>query len=477
MKTTLSRRRFLSGAAIGGAGLLILRNSASAWSYQANEKLNIALIGLGARGGSAHVKSFPRIGENLVALCDVNQEKLDRQTKAFPSSRFDRDYRKMFDEMDRQIDAVIIATPVHSHAVIAAAAMKRRKHVYLEKPLTLTVGEARALRDMARRCKVATQMGNQGMATDSFRRTLELIQDGAIGQLREAHVMFESGGPGPGAPPPRPPAPPPRAGGVWVGPAPQRPPKPGDMPPQFPGAGGLVESPALIGWNRWRDFGGGALGGAGAHSLNLAFKAFDLQSLWDNPDPTKTIRLSTEISERTPENFPKCQLVHYELPAHGSMPALQIHWCNAWNAEIQRRGILDRLEKLAGQKLTAQGSWSPGSFLLIVGSKGMALANFHNSICKLLPEKNFPDAGGPPQRLPRSGSHEREWVAACKSGSATLSNFDHAGPELELLNLGNIASAVARPLEYCPATMKIMGDPQAEALINPPYRKGWRLES
>lgn len=477
MKTTFSRRRFLSSAAIGGAGLLILRNSASAWSYQANEKLNIALIGLGARGGSAHVKSFPRIGENLVALCDVNQEKLDKQAPGFPSSRFYRDYRKMLDEMDRQIDAVIIATPVHSHAVIASAAMKRRKHVYLEKPLTLTVGEARAMRDMARRCKVATQMGNQGMATDSFRRTLELIQDGAIGQLREAHVMFESGGPGPLARPAGQAVPATLDWDMWIGPAPMRPHHPGYLPPQFPGAGGLVESPALIGWNRWRDFGGGALGGAGAHSLNLAFKAFDLQSLWDNPDPQKTIRLTTEISERTPENFPKCQLVHYELPAHGSMPALQIHWCNAWNAEIKRRGILDRLEKLAGQKLTAQGSWSPGSFLLVVGSKGMALANFHNSICKLLPEKNFPDAGGPPQRLPQSGSHEREWVAACKGGAATLSNFDHAGPELELLNLGNIASAVARPLEYCPATMKITGDPQADALIDPPYRKGWSLES
>jgi hypothetical protein len=114
---------------------------------------------------------------------------------------------------------------------------------------------------------------------------------------------------------------------------------------------------------------------------------------------------------------------------------------------------------------------------LIVGSKGMAIANFHNSICKLLPEKNYPNADETPQRLPHSGSHEREWVAACKSGSATLANFDHAGPELELLNLGNIASTVDHPLEYCPATMKIVNDPQADALINPPYRKGWRLES
>lgn len=477
MNRGLNRRRFLSGAVAGGAGLLILRHSASAWSYQANERLNIALIGLGARGGSSHVKSFPRIGENLVALCDVNQAQLDKQAPKFPSSRQYRDYRQMFDEMDRQIDAVVIATPVHSHAVIAAAAMSRRKHVYLEKPLTLTVGEARAMRDMARRCKVATQMGNQGMATDSFRRTLELIQDGAIGELREAHVMFESGGTGPLTRPQGQPVPQTVDWDLWIGPAPMRPYHPGYLPPQFPGVPGVPETPDLIGWNRWRDFGGGALGGAGSHSLNLAFKAFGLQSLWDNPDPQKTIRVTTEISERCRENYPKFQLVHYELPAHGSIPATQIHWCNAWNSEIQRRGILARLEKLAGQKLTADGSWSPHSFLLIVGTKGMALSNFHNSICKLLPEKNYPNTGGAPKRLPHSGSHEREWVAACKGGPTPMSNFDHSGPELELLNLGNIASAVDRPLEFCPATMKLIGDAEADALINPPYRKGWKLQS
>jgi len=139
METSCNRRRFLSAATAGGTGLLILRNSGSVWGYHANEKLNIALIGLGARGGSAHAKSFPRIGENLVALCDVNQEKLDQQAAALPASRKFRDYRKLFDEMDRQIDAVIIATPVHSHAMIASAAVQRRKHVYLEKPLSQTV--------------------------------------------------------------------------------------------------------------------------------------------------------------------------------------------------------------------------------------------------------------------------------------------------------------------------------------------------
>lgn len=476
MNTSMNRRRFLSGTAATGAGLLILRNSDSAWSYQANEKLNIALVGLGARGGSHHVHAFPRIGENLVALCDVNQKQLEGPAKLVPSARRYRDFRKLFDEMERQIDAVVIATPVHSHAVIAAAAMRRGKHVYLEKPLTHDVGEARQLRAMARRYKVATQMGSQGVATDSFRRTLELIEEGAIGELREAHVLFESGGTGPLARPAEQPVPDSLDWNLWIGPAPMRPFHPGYLPPQFPGAGGKPESPDLIGWNRWRDFGGGALGGAGSHSLNLAFKAFNLQSLWDRARGEKAIRITTEVSERCPETFPRCQIVHFDLPAHGEMPRTQIHWCNAWNAEIQRRGILDRLEKLAGQPLEWQeGSWSAHSFLLIVGSKGLALANFHNSVCKLLPEERFPGAGGPPQRLPRSGSHEREWVAACKGGPAPMANFDHAGPMIELLNVGNIASAVDRPLEFDPVAMKIVNDVEADGLLQPPYRQGWSL--
>lgn len=470
----MDRRRFLGAAT--GAGMVILANSASARSYQANEKLHIALVGVGVRGGGHHVRAFSRIGENLVALCDVNDKQLEKPATLLPDARRYRDFRKMFDEMDRQIDAVIVATPVHSHAVVAAAAIARGKHVYLEKPLTLTVGESRQLREMARQHNVVTQMGSQGMATDSFRRTLELIEDGAIGEVRESHVLFESGGTGPLARPDGQPVPECLDWDLWIGPAPMRPYHPGYLPPQFPGAYGTQESPDLIGWNRWRDFAGGALGGAGTHSLNLAFKALRLQSLWDAAETKQTLRVTTEISERCAENFPRCQLVHYELPARGAMAPTEIHWCNAWDAEIKRRGMVDRLERLAGQPLEWQkGSWSPHSFLLMIGSQGMALANFHNSECKLLPEEKFPDAGGPPQRLPRGGSHEREWVAACKGGRRTIANFDHAGPMTELLNLGNIASRVDRPLEFDPVAMKIVNDPEADALVQPPYREGWSL--
>lgn len=474
MTTRINRRRFISGVAAGGAGLLLLRNSASVWSYQANEKLNIALVGVGVRG-KHFLGAIPRMGENLVAVCDVNQQQLAKPAKDLPAARQFRDFRKMFDAMAKEIDAVVVATPVHTHAVVATTAMKLGKHVYVEKPIAHDVREARVMRDLARRQKLATQMGNQGMATDSFRRTLELIQAGAIGEVREAHVMFESGGTGPMPRPQEQSVPETLDWDLWIGPAALRPYHPGYLPPDFPGAGGEYD-PALIGWNRWRDFGAGALGGAGSHSINLAFKALNLEALWNDAGSKRTIRVETEISERCPENFPACQIVHYDLPARGSMSPARIHWYNAWEAEAKRRGIFDQLEKIAGQPLKwEQGSWSPRSFLLVVGTKGRAFANFHNSVCKLLPEKAFPNAGGPPQTLPPSGSHEREWANACKGGPKPMSNFEHSGPAIEMLLLGNIASQVNRPLEFDPMAMKITNDAEADHLLQPEYRQGWSL--
>ncbi len=476
MKTRMNRRRFLASAALGGAGLLMLPGGASARTYQANEKLNVALVGVGSRGRH-FVGAIPRIGENLVALCDVNDRQTEWAVQQLPSARRFRDFRKMFDEMDRQIDAVIVATPVHTHAVVGMAAMARGKHLYMEKPLTHSVAEARAMRDFARRQKVVTQQGSQGMATDSFRRTLERIQDGAIGEIREAHVLFESGGTGPiERPAEQPPVPGTLDWDLWLGPAAVRPYHPGYLNPDFPGAGGKPFDPALLGWNRWRDFGAGALGGAGAHSINLAFKALDVGALWSGGEGSRAIRVETEISERCPENFPQCQIVRFHLPPRGPLPPATIHWCNAWNSEIQRRGILAELEKTTGQTLKWQsGSWSPHSFLLLVGSKGWALANFHNSVCKLLPEKDFSDADGPPQKLPRSGSHEREWAGACKGGPMPMANFDHSGPAVELLLLGNVAALVDRPFEFDPASCTVLRDEEANRALRSAYRDGWTL--
>jgi len=454
-----TRRGFLRTAASSAAGWLVLQDSRSAWSSQGNRKLNVALVGVGRRG--TYLLNFIReMGENLVAVCDVDRRRLGEPLKHLPEARKFQDFRKMLDEMGRQLDAVVVATPEHTHAAIAAAAMKRGKHVYVEKPIAHDVAEARALRVIARQQKVATQMGNQGMASDSFRRALELIQDGAIGEIREAHVWFTSGGSGPiERPKETPPVPEYLDWDLWLGPALFRP-----YHPTY-----------VSGWG-WRDFCTGILGGGGSHSINLAFKAFNLRALWDGGKPKGRIRVETEVSERCPENFPRWQIVHFDLPARGSLPPARIHWYNASEPELKRQGIWERLEKIAGRPLEwKDGSWTPRSGTLLVGTKGVVHTNAHNSSCALLPAKDFPKAGGPPQRLPRVGNHMEEWFQACKGGPTPMSNFDHSGPAMELLLLGNVASLVAQPFEFDPVACKIPNNDEADRALRPPRREGWSL--
>ena len=192
LKSPLSRRSFLRSTAIGGVGLLILPNSRTAFAYEANSKLNVAVIGIAGRGRANHT-AVAKLGENIVALCDVDQNGAARDFKTYPQAKQFKDFRRMFDEMGKGIDAVIVATPDHTHAVAAAAAIQRGQHVYCEKPLTRTVHEARVLRDLARKHKVVTQMGNQGSSSNGLRRAMELAWSGAIGDIREAHIWFPNG--------------------------------------------------------------------------------------------------------------------------------------------------------------------------------------------------------------------------------------------------------------------------------------------
>jgi hypothetical protein len=425
-------------------------------------------VGVGNRG-RGFLRSIPRVGENLVAVCDANRKRAEEAAAKAPQARRHQDFRRMLDEMDRQIDALVIATPEHTHAVIAARAMMRGKHVYVEKPIAHDVTEARQLREIARQQKVATQMGNQGMATDSFRRTLELIQEGAVGEIREVHVWYVFGGSGPIARPKEsPPVPEHLDWDLFVGPAPMRP-----FHPNY-----------LGGWGAWRDFGTGCLGGGGSHSINLAFKALKLGTLWEGKTAQGTIRVETEIPQPCPENFPRWQIVRFDFPARGPLPPVRIHWYNANESELRAQGIWQRLEKIAGRDLEWKDhSWTPRSGTLLVGSKGVVHTNAHNSVCALLPAKSFPDSGGPPRTLPRAPAHgehgvpghEREWIRACKGGPAPYSCFDHSGPAIELLLLGNVASLVRQPLEYDPLALKIVNSPEADRLLRPEHRRGWTL--
>ena len=449
LKITLSRRSFLRTTAFAGAGLLILRNSRSAFAYEANSKLNIAAIGIAGRG-RGNIAAAAKLGENIVALCDVDQDGAARDFKQYPQAKLFKDFRRMFDEMGKSIDAVIVSTPDHTHAVAAAAAMQRGHHVYCEKPLTRTVHEARVLRDLARKHKVVTQMGNQGSASNGLRRAVELAWSGAIGEIREAHVWFPNGN----GPKTRPTDPPPVPASLdwdlWLGPAEQRPYHP-DYAPQK--------------WRGWRAFGSGIVGDFGCHTSNIMFRALKLEQLWTSPAAGGTkpvvIRVESLPSERNEEGYPRTMQVLVDLPARGALPPVRL----TLNA-----GSTPSPELMLGY---TQGKWGD----LLVGAKGSIYSdNPWNTNFVLLPEKEFEEVKhGPPQTLPANADHHREWIDACKGYATTFSSFEIGGPMTELMQLINLSTLFEEALDYDAISGRILNSKRANRLIHREYRRGWTI--
>lgn len=449
MKTRLNRRRFLSTTTTAGAGLLLLRNSRQAFAYDANHRLNIAGIGVGGQG-RGNLDAFHRMGNNLVALCDVDASRAGDIYQKYPEAKRFQDFREMFDRMANQIDAVLIATPDHTHAVAAVAAMQLGKHVYCEKPLTRTVHEARVLRETAARQKVVTQMGNQGSAESRLRRAVELVWGGVIGEVREAHVWFD-GGNGPlQRPTDTPPVPEGLNWDLWLGPAASRP-------------YSSVYVPAS--WRSWRDFGSGIVGDFACHTANILFRALHLEQLWQpslHPGAERVvIRVQAWPSEVDGEGYPTSSKVVMDLPARGALPALK----TTWYAKEKPPE-----ELLLGHP---RGGWGD----LLVGSKGSLYSdNPWNAHYVLLPEKRFEDfQGGPPESLPRVQSHQWEWIEACKGNGKTFSSFDIGGPLTELAQLANLACLVEGPLEYDTLSGRILNSERAHQLLHREYRRGWTL--
>ena len=447
-KSALSRRGFLRAAAIGGTGLLILRDSRSAFAYQANNKLNVAAIGVGGQGGS-DLSSVAGFGENLVALCDVDQRRAAENIKKYPGAKTFTDFRRMFDEMDRSIDAVIVGTPDHTHAVAAAAAIQRGKHVYCEKPLTRTVHEARVLRSLAQKHKVVTQMGNQGSASDGLRRAVELAWSGTIGEIREAYVWFPGGNQPMTRPSDRPPVPDTLDWDLWLGPAAERPYSPAYLPEK---------------WRAWRAFGSGTIGDMGCHTANIMFRALKLEQLWSQPkEPAaKTIiRVETLPSERDQEGYPHSMTVLVELPARGELPPVKL---TVQTASLPSPDLM--LDY-------TQDKWGD----LVVGSKGSIYSNNPwNTNFVLLPEAKFKDVKhGPPQTIPHCNDHHSEWIEACKGHGETFSSFEIGGPMTELIQLINLASLFEGALEYDPQRGRIINSRRANHLLHREYRRGWSI--
>lgn len=449
MKKSISRRSFLSKSASTGAGLLILRNSKLAFAYEANSKLNIAGIGVGGRG-RVSLDAFHNMGNNLVALCDADVKRAGDIYQKYPAAKPYQDFRRMFDQMDKQIDAVLVATPDHTHAVASVAAMKLGKHVFCEKPLTRTVYEARVMRETAARQNVITQMGNQGSAERHLRRAVELVWGGVIGEVREAHVWF-GGGNGPMIrPSDTPPVPEGLDWDLWLGPAPSRSYSPAYVPAT---------------WRAWRAFGSGIVGDFACHTANIMFRALHLERLWQpamNPGADKVvIRIQAWPSEVDLEGYPTSSKVVIDLPARGKLPPVKATW---YAKEKPPEDLM------LGYK---RGDWGD----LLVGSKGSIYSdNPWNANYVLLPEKQFENfADGPPESLPRVRSHQGEWIDACKGNGETFSSFDMGGPLTELAQLANLATLVEGPIEYDTLSGKILNSPAASNLLHREYRTGWSL--
>ncbi|MBN2476131.1 MAG: Gfo/Idh/MocA family oxidoreductase [Pirellulales bacterium] len=472
MTRSFNRRSFLKKtAAVAGAA------GATSWlaapyvlaEPSPNSKLNIAGIGVGGRGG-AHVESS--LSENLVAVCDVvegtrqgavrhaenrNQERhLDRPLpKAFA------DYRKMLDEMHKQIDAVFVATPDHLHAPAAMAAIKLGKHVYCEKPLTHNIDEARQLMLAAREHKVATQMGNQGRAAQGWRQLAEAVWAGAIGDVTEVHIWTDrpgipsrfwwpQGGTRPAGSDPVP------AGldwDLWLGPAPTRPYLHTYPDGKFQGR--PVYQPFV--WRGWWDFGTGALGDIGCHALSGTFSALKIEY-------AAAVELVKDSGDTTDEMFPSSSIIRYDIPARGEMPPCKLFWYD---------GGYYPPRDVAG---VAEGGEYPGNGKIVVGTQGKLTVG--EGGIRLMPEEKMKDFQPPEPTIPRCQSdHFGEWVAACKGGRPAFSNFDHAGPLTEMVLLGNLAvrAGVGNKVEWDGPAMKSTNRPELNSLVRRDYRPGWEL--
>ena len=443
----ISRRAFVGGAAaLAGAGVLgfpaVLRGR------NLNDSLNIAVIACGGRGGSnlGDVSS-----ENIVALCDVNQNSLNAAAQNHPDAKTFTDFRKLYDTLkDSEFDAVVVSTPEHTHAFATMPALLRKKHVYCEKPLTRDVREARAVTEAAAKAGVATQMGTQIHAGDNYRRVVELIQAGAIGPVSECHVWVsrawgrqsEEEAKANGdivfaleRPVGESPVPPYLDWDLWLGPAPARP----FHEVYFPGPK----------WYRWWDFGNGTMSDLGSHWNDLPFWALKL-------DAPKAIEAAGPPPH--PEIAPASMSATYEYGARGDMPAVKLTWY---------QGTMK--PQLWTDKQIPQ--WGDG--VLFVGAKGMLLSDYGRHV--LLPEDQFKDFQRPPQTIPPSIGHHAEWIRACKTGEPTTCPFSYSGPLTEANHLGNVAYRAGKRIEWDTTSMKIPNAPDAERFLGREYRKGWQL--
>lgn len=445
-------------AAGGIAALIVPRHVLGGPGYQApSDTLRIAGVGVGGMG-RRYIQGCST--ERIVALCDVDHNFAAPVFRKYPDARVYRDFRQMFDKEDKNIDAVIVATPDHNHAIITMRALRLRKHVYCAKPMTHTIYEVRHVMAAAREAKVATQMSVQSCASDAALSTAEVLSSGVIGPVREVHVWTDHPiYPAAGVrPPDTPPVPEGLDWDLWIGTAPYRPYHP-------------VYHPWI--WRSWWDFGSGTVGDMACHAMHVFYEALQLTTpsrvcacrttmhggyFQMHPDGSETLPPRIQ----TPETESYSCTISWEFPPRGNHPPLNMYWYDG-GMRPHRPTELDSRVPM------------PTSGLLFVGEKGKLMSDYSGGKNRLLPEAKFRDFQPPPKTLVRSIGHYKEWVQACKGGKPANCNFDFGGRMTEIAQLGTIAARAARLLEWDAERMTITNDSEASSWVNRQYRNGWSL--
>ena len=441
MRHDWTRRQVLGH--LGAAGIASVGSGTVAMTARGaspNDRLNLAIVGCGGQGAENLGKVA---GENIVAVCDVDEKRaadaFDHHQKA---KRF-RDYRKMLDELHQQIDAVVVSIPDHMHAPVSLAAMELGKHVYCEKPLTWSIDEARRMASLATEKQLATQMGTQGMAADRARAGIEIIRSGVLGNVTELHVWTDRPAgwwpQGIDRPAEKPPVPRSLDWNLWLGVALARPYHPAYCP---------------FKWRGWKDFGTGAVGDMGIHNAAMPFAALELGP------PTSAEILET--SGLKPETFPSWARVKLEFAASGARGPIALYWYDG--------GQKPPAELVSGHKLAANGA-------IVVGTKGtLSSVEWTGGDWALLPEDRFRDFKAPAHSRPRAPgqSHHREWLAACRGGAPAFCRFDGFASKLtEAMLVANLALRTGRKILWNAEAMEAQGCPEASPFIKREYRAGW----
>jgi predicted dehydrogenase len=432
-----SRRAFLQRTSIAAAGLWLTAPQflRAQGAVSANDKLRVGIIGVAGQGGYS-INQLKDITD-IAALCDVDATKLAAAQQRFPAARTHRDFRRLVEQ--KGLDAIVVATPDHTHAVAAMAALESGRHLYCEKPLTRTVSEARIVTETAQRLKRVTQIGTQIHAGGNYRRVVELIRSGAIGEVTDVQVWVGASYGGRELATDRPPVPSNLDWDLWLGPMAARP-----YHPQY--------APAA--WRNWWHFGGGALADFGCHFMDLPFWALDLHH---------PVTIEAEGPPVHAESTPPWLIVRYDFPARvqagTKWPPLKLTWYHGG--------------KYPEKHITAEQHQLWGNGVLFIGSKGNLLADYSRH--QLLPEADFAGFVKPQPFIQDSLGHHKEWIAAIQLGGTTTCRFDYSGPLTEAALLGNVAYRVGRKLDWNSEAMKATNCPEADEFLQHQYRPGWQL--